>query len=304
MPNRESRPASWKTSSTSARWCWDSWSPRRATRRPRRCRGRRSPRPYCPARRWPKKPCKANSSAPWPETAARTGQAAAVTFVLAWHFPNLKLKEVKDGGRHYAARFSSAADVAAYLAGNLDRLSRQTRLWHDTWYDSTLPYWFLDRTFANTSTLATSTCHRFKTGRFYGWEGVGCCEGTCTHVWHYAQAVARLFPELERDLRRRTDFGTAIDPARGVIRYRGERDGMAVDGQAGCILRAYREHQMSASDAFLKAIWPKVKLAMLALVRMDGGKGLIEGSQWNTLDAAWFGEIAWLSGMYVAALRR
>jgi non-lysosomal glucosylceramidase len=227
------------------------------------------------------------------------GQEAAVTFVLAWHFPNLRLK---DGGRHYATRFPSAACVAAYLAEHLDRLSRQTRLWHDTWYDSTLPHWFLERTLSNASILATSTCHWFATGRFYGWEGVGCCEGTCTHVWHYAHAVARLFPSLERDLRRRTDFGTAIHRD-GIIEHRGESCGLAVDGQAGCILRAYREHQMSAGDAFLKAIWPKVKLAMAALVRMDRGEGLIEGPQHNTLDQPWFGRIAWLSSLYVAAAR-
>jgi non-lysosomal glucosylceramidase len=228
------------------------------------------------------------------------GEAATVTFVVAWHFPNLRLK---DGGRFYATRFPSAAAVARHVADNFDSLARQTRLWHDTWYDSTLPYWFLDRTLANTSILATSTCHRFETGRFYGWEGVGCCEGTCTHVWHYAHAVARLFPELERDLRRRTDFGTAMDPRTGVINHRGEGAGLAVDGQAGCILRAYREHQMSADGAFLKALWPKVKLAMQCLVRMDDGKGILAGAQHNTLDQPWFGRVAWLSSLYVAAAR-
>lgn len=228
------------------------------------------------------------------------GQSATATFVLAWHFPNLSLK---DGGRHYATRFPSAQAVAEYVAKEYDRLARQTRLWRDTWYDSTLPYWFLDRTMLNTSILATSTCHWFKTGRFYGWEGVGCCEGTCTHVWHYAHAVARLFPQLERDLRRRTDFGTAMDPKSGIINHRGEGAGLAVDGQAGCILRAYREHQMSADGAMLKELWPKIKLAMQCLIKMDPGDGLLAGPQHNTLDQPWFGKVAWLSSLYAAAAR-
>ena len=232
------------------------------------------------------------------------GQTATVTFAIAWHFPNLRLKvAATDGGRFYATRFRSAANVAEYVAENFQRLAGQTRLWRDTWYDSTLPHWFLDRTFANTSILATSTSHWFADGRFYGWEGVGCCEGTCTHVWHYAHAVARLFPALERDLRRRTDFGTALDPTTGVIHFRGEIEGLAVDGQAGCILRAYREHQMSADGAFLKTLWPKFKLAMQCLVRMDDGQGILEGPQHNTLDQPWFGKVAWLSSLYVAAAR-
>jgi uncharacterized protein (DUF608 family) len=229
------------------------------------------------------------------------GQEAAVTFVVAWHFPNLNLK---DGGRHYATRFESAGVVARHVAENIEALSKQTRLWRDTWYDSTLPYWFLDRTFANTSTLATSTCHWFKTGRFYGWEGVGCCEGTCTHVWGYAHAVARLFPELERILREKVDFDIAFDPKTGMINHRGESHGPAIDGQAGCVLRAYREHQMSADDAFLKRNWPRVKKALEYLMEQDGnGDGILEGGQHNTLDSAWFGPVAWLSGLYLAALR-
>ncbi len=228
------------------------------------------------------------------------GQEATATFVIAWHFPHLRLK---DGGRFYATRFHDAAAVAEHVAADFARLRSQTRLWHDTWYDSTLPYWFLDRTMLNTSILATSTAHRFANGRFYGWEGVGCCEGTCTHVWHYAHAVARLFPELERDLRRRTDFGTAQDLRSGMINFRGEGFGLAVDGQAGCVLRAYREHQMSADSRMLKDLWPRIKLAMECLIHKDDGEGLVGGPQHNTLDQPWFGKIAWISSLYLAALR-
>src|SRR5207249_603479 len=179
------------------------------------------------------------------------GAATQVTFVIAWHMPKLNLSRLPPG-RFYARRFDSALEVASYVASDFPRLARQTRLWHDTWYDSTLPYWFLDRTFLNASILATSTCHRLGNGRFYGWEGVGCCEGTCGHVWQYAHAAARLFPELERTTREKVDFGLALQ-ADGAIHFRGEfNDIPAIDAQAGTILRALREHQVSADDAFLK----------------------------------------------------
>ena len=225
-----------------------------------------------------------------------------MTFLVTWHFPNLRMDKLPPG-RFYAKRFASALDVADYVSRNYRRLSRETRLWHDTWYDSTLPYWFLDRTFLNTSILATSTCFRFGDGRFYGWEGVGCCAGTCGHVWQYAQAMARLFPELERDTRERVDFGLALKPD-GAICFRGEFNNIpAVDGQAGTILRALREHQMSADAAWLKRNWPGIKKATEWLIAKDGdGDGLIAGNQHNTLDTDWFGPVAWLSGLYLAAL--
>ncbi|MGA2662430.1 MAG: GH116 family glycosyl-hydrolase, partial [Verrucomicrobiota bacterium] len=230
------------------------------------------------------------------------GASAKATFVLTWHFPNLKLNRLPPG-RYYAAHFDSALAVAQYVRNNFTRLSAQTRLWHDTWYDSTLPYWFLDRTFLNTSILATSTCHRFADGRFYGWEGVGCCEGTCGHVWQYAHAVARLFPELERLTREKVDFGLALQPD-GAIHFRGEfNDFPAIDAQAGAILRALREHQASADDTFLKRNWPRIKMATQWLIAKDAnGDGLIESNQHNTLDTDWFGPVAWLSGLYLAAL--
>jgi uncharacterized protein (DUF608 family) len=232
------------------------------------------------------------------------GEAKTVTFVLAWHFPNLSLeKALKDCGRFYATKFSSAQAVAEYVANNFTRLEGQTKLWRDAWYDSTLPYWFLDRTLLNASILASSTCYRFANGRFYGWEGVGCCAGTCGHVYHYAHSAARLFPDLESSTREKIDFGLALKPD-GAIRFRAEFNNIpAVDGQAGTILRALREHQMSADDAFLKRNWPQIKRATQWLIAKDAnGDGLIEGNQHNTLDTDWFGPVAWLSGLYLAAL--
>jgi hypothetical protein len=232
------------------------------------------------------------------------GQAVTVTFVLAWHFPNLVIKGAREGGRFYATKFDSAFAVAKYVAENFDRLAAQTRLWRDVWYDSTLPFWFLDRTQLNTSILATSTCFRFASGRFWAWEGVGCCAGTCAHVWHYAHAMARQFPELERILREQTDFGLALQPD-GAIFFRGENNNIpAIDAQAGSILRTLREHQMSSDDAFLKRVWPGVKRATDWLIAKDGdGDGIIVSNQHNTLDADWFGPVAWLSGLYLAALQ-
>jgi uncharacterized protein (DUF608 family) len=199
------------------------------------------------------------------------GASATVTFLITWHFPNFYSRGCGNQlvGHYYAARFDSAQAVARYMAENFERLAGQTRDWVKTWYDSTLPYWLLDRTMANTSTLATTTCYRFKDGRFWAWEGIGCCHGTCTHVWHYAQAPGRIFPELERLQRERVDFGLAMHEDGGVG-HRANLQGSshpADDGQCGRILGVYREHQMSADDQFLRRLWPKVKMAIEYMIR-------------------------------------
>lgn len=233
------------------------------------------------------------------------GESATVTFVIAWHFPNCHFGVKGDEtGRYYAKRFPDAHAVAAYLAGNEKRLTALTLLWRDTWYDSTLPFWFLDRTFANTCTLATTTCHRFGTGRFYAWEGVGCCAGTCTHVWGYAQAMGRIFPELERYTREFVDLGVGFNPDGGVGMRAEHSRTPAVDGQCMRILGVLREHEMSAGDDFLKRVWPNTKKAIQHVMAMDkNGDGLLDAPQHNTLDAAWYGKIPWISGLYLATLK-
>lgn len=243
------------------------------------------------------------------------GKSVTVTFLVSWYFPNIYLNTKGDSGRpgengekgarHYAADFKNAGEVSAYTAKHLPRLTKETRLWRDTWYDSTLPCWFLDRTFANTSTLATTTSHRFTDGRFYAWEGIGSCPGTCTHVWQYAQAPARLFPDIERHTREHVDLGIGFTPKTGRIGMRAEHHmGPALDGQCGRIMGIWREHTMSPGNDFLKRLWPNAKKAVQYILDHDSDKdGIMDGAQENTLDAAWYGQIAWISIESLGALK-
>lgn len=229
-------------------------------------------------------------------------------FVIAWHFnnPNRKLQTlVKDAqaGYYYGARFKDAGEVTRYVAENFSSLTRDTEQWHQTWNDSTLPHWFLERTFTNIATLATANTYRFASGRFWGWEGVGACAGTCTHVYQYAHAIARIFPELERGLRAGVDLDVGFEKDSGAIIFRAENESRpAIDGQAGTILRFYREHQMSAGDSFLAQNWPKIKKAVEFMLAQDkNGDGMTDTPMENTLDAIWEGEIAWIVGLCIAA---
>jgi non-lysosomal glucosylceramidase len=232
------------------------------------------------------------------------GKSSKANFAISWYFPNLQFGGIEGKGRYYANRFTDAAAVMDYVKTNFARLSGQSKLWHQTWYNATLPWWFLERTFANTSTLATTTSHRFTSGRFYAWEGVGACEGTCTHVWQYAQAVGRVFPALERDTRERVDLALAMMPD-GGIKFRGEAEKRpAIDGQAGTILRIYREHQMSKDDAFLQKNWVAIKKATQFVLDQDRNHdGMEDTPMENTLDAVWDGEIAWIVGLCIAAVK-
>ncbi|HUZ60051.1 MAG TPA: GH116 family glycosyl-hydrolase [Hanamia sp.] len=246
------------------------------------------------------------------------GQSTSLDFAISWYTPNICFYCSEDGKsvnpqgmtvqgadtHYYSTFFENAEAVANYLAQKYQVLKEQTILWKETWYDSTLPWWFLERTFMNISTMATTTTHRFQSGRYYAWEGVGCCHGTCTHVYSYAQAISRIFPELERDTRERVDLGVGYDDATGMIRYRGEKTGPSIDGQAGTVLRIYREHQMSSDYTFLRNYWPKIKKAIIFVMEQDKNHdGMEDTPMENTLDALWHGEISWIVGLCIAAVR-
>ena len=225
------------------------------------------------------------------------GESRTIPFLIAWQF----------GLDAYDHKFDSATAVINYVSENYKRLSSQTRSWVDTWNDTSLPQWFIDRAMASASTMQTANL-QFAGDRFWAYEGIGAGTGTCTHVWAYAQTMARLFPSLERNLREVTDFGLYQLPGGGVpFRPTKDKQKVAIDGQCGIVLRSYREHLTSVNDEFLTRNWLTIKKAVEYLIefdKQDGSyDGLLDGEQHNTLDAEWYGKVHVLCSLYLAALR-
>jgi non-lysosomal glucosylceramidase len=246
------------------------------------------------------------------------GGTVEVPFFLAWHYPNSYYKETGAWiGCHYATRWSDARAVVAAAAAGQKALVERTELYRRTLYSSTLPYWLLNCLTANSGIIRhIGVVFRIENGDIYGWEGSnGCCAPTCTHVWGYEQSLARLFPSLEREMRR-IDFKHQQRPDGGInnrttvpspTHPTGEHP--FTDGHASCILKAYREALNCSDDSFFKKYWPNVKLAVEYLINRDaasnGGKpcGVLADDQWNTYDEALHGVTTFISGYYLAALR-
>ena len=245
------------------------------------------------------------------------GEKVEVPFLFAWHYPNKYAQNGEWMGCHYATKWTNARAVVRHAAADYQALCKKTEQFRETFYDSTLPYWMLDGITANSATIRhIGVVFRIANGDVYGWEGSnGSCEPTCTHVWGYEQSLAHLFPDLEKEMRR-IDFTHQQNPD-GGINNRTDVPSPAhptnerpfTDGQASCILKAYREALNSKDDSFFKQYWPHVKRAVEYLIARDaktsGGQasGVLKDDQWNTYDEALHGVTTFISGYYLAALR-
>ncbi len=247
------------------------------------------------------------------------GKTETLTICIAWHIPNFQMYWRAPNAtwkNHYATRHADAVAVAEYVGENARRLEGHTRDFADALFSSTLPESVMDAVSSQISILKTTTCVRLTDGTFYGWEGChpasGCCEGTCTHVWNYAQTLPYLFPSLERSIRD-ADYAWNLH-GDGHMTFRmplplgtvPKADfHPAADGQMGGILKLYREWQICGDDAWLRAIWPGVKKALeYAWLYWDRDHdGVMEGVQHNTYDIEFYGPNTMMGSFYLAALR-
>jgi len=246
------------------------------------------------------------------------GECVTLPVMITWYMPNFEKYwgEKSCWQNYYATVFSDAFDVAEYVGENLCKLESETRLFKDSLFGSTLPEPVLDAVSSQISILKTTTTVRLEDGTFYGWEGCspgsGCCEGTCTHVWNYAQAMPYLFPTLECSIRS-ADYAFNITPE-GHMTFRmplplgtlaNSSFHAAGDGQLGGIMKVYREWLISGDDEWLKSVWDKVKASLeYSWKKWDPNKdGVMEGVQHNTYDIEFHGPNTMMGSFYLGALR-
>jgi len=265
------------------------------------------------------------------------GGETVIRLRLAWHVPETNLRRGEDaepgeaccadegcgcGGDKapthrpwYTSAFADIEAVTAYWREGYDELKRASAAFSDCFYDTTLPSEVVEAVAANLTILKSPTVLRQADGRLWCWEGchddAGCCEGSCTHVWNYAQALPHLFLDLERSLRQ-TEFHESQD-ARGHQTFRSalpvrpvaHRFHAAADGQLGGVMKVYREWRVGGDDAWLRGIWPQVKRSLDYCVETwdpDHTGTLVEPHH-NTYDIEFWGPDGMCTSFYLGALQ-
>jgi len=251
------------------------------------------------------------------------GEKRTVRLLLCWYVPN---SELCTGGDcqtpgspsyrpWYAGRFDGIEAVAAFWREHCDALRHRTRQFTDCLYDTTLPPEVVEAVGANLAIIKSPTVLRQADGRLWCWEGccdsAGCCPGSCSHVWNYAQAIPHLFPGLERTLRE-TEFGESQDDgghqnfrAWLPIRPADHEFHAAADGQLGGIMRVHREWRICGQTDWLRGIWPRVAASLDYCIEAwdPAGEGLLREAHHNTYDIEFWGADGMCSSIYLGALK-
>jgi len=240
------------------------------------------------------------------------------SFYITWNFPNRMDWDNKEIiGNYYSTKYTDAWDVAVKTIQQLPELEKKTLLFVNTFLKSDIPGVVKEAALFNLSVLRSQTVFRIPDGHLFGWEGiyddVGSCFGSCTHVWNYEQATPFLFGDLSRTMRDvelnyatndtgRMSFRVTLPLSKAMAAPE-----FAADGQMGCIMKFYRDWQLSGDNNFLKTNWNQLKKVM-SFAWCKGGwdgnqDGVMEGSQHNTMDVNYFGPNPQMGFWYLGALK-
>lgn len=239
------------------------------------------------------------------------------TFFLTWNFPNRKAWSQSIIGNYYSQLYRDAWDAAEKIVPQIPRLEKETLSFVNTLLKTTYPDVVKEAALFNLATLRSQTVFRLPSGHLMGWEGVmdrfGSCAGSCTHVWNYEVATPFLFGNLAKTMRD-VEFNYATKE-NGLMNFRAslplseanKGNAAAADGQMGCIMKIYREWQLSGDHEFLTKNWEQIKKVLSYTWTekgWDGNQdGVMEGRQHNTMDVDYFGPNPQMGFWYMGALR-
>ena len=239
------------------------------------------------------------------------------TFFITWSFPNRKAWSQEVVGNYYTAQYPDAWTAAKDIVPQMEMLEEQTLAFVEALCRSSYPDVIKEAALFNLAVLRSQTVFRPPSGHLMGWEGVmdrfGSCAGSCTHVWNYEMATPFLFGSLAKTMRD-VEFNYATKE-NGLMNFRAglplitaaNGNSAAADGQMGCIMKFYRDWQLSGDNEFLRKNWGQVK-KVLSFAWVDKGwdgnqDGVMEGSQHNTMDVNYFGPNPQMGFWYMGALR-
>jgi uncharacterized protein (DUF608 family) len=262
------------------------------------------------------------------------GETKVIRLMMAWYVPGTNLKYGKepenlkeectdpDCSCHlpfykpwYSGKFEDIKDVAAYWMSNYNDLKQKSELFRESFYSSDLPPEVMEAIAANLTILKSPTVLRQPDGKLWSFEGCsdnsGCCAGSCTHVWNYAQAIPHLFPRLERTLRETEFFVSQNDKGHQTfrsalpIRPVAATFYAASDGQLGGIMKVYREWRIGGSTDWLKKIYPEVVKSMNYCIETwdPRSTGTLEEPHHNTYDIEFWGPDGMCTSFYLGALK-
>ncbi len=247
----------------------------------------------------------------------KPGEKHCFNFYLTWNFPNRFAWSSENVGNYYSTLYPDSWKSAMEFIPKVGEYEKRTLSFVNAFLSSSYPDVVKEAALFNLAVLRSQTVFRIKDGHMLGWEGVmdhyGSCAGSCTHVWNYEVATPFLFGDLARTMRD-VEFRYAMNPD-GAMDFRvnlplGSKPDpgqIAADGQMGCIMKLYREWQLSGDEAFLREYWPACKSALSFAWKekgWDGNQdGVMEGSQHNTMDVNYFGPNPQMGFWYMGALR-
>ncbi len=251
------------------------------------------------------------------------GEEKTVTVNFCWYLPENKISsgtpvnpvEPKPYYKPwYAARFKGLDEVIRYWDLHAAELRNNSEQFRDAFFAATLPPEVMEAVAANLTIIKSPTVLRQEDGKMWAWEGCGdnsgCCAGSCTHVWNYAQAIPHLFPALERTLRE-TEFkvnqdekGHQVFRAALPISKAVHDFHAASDGQLGGIMKIYREWRISGNTNWMKGLYPEVKKSLDYCIEVWDPKhqGYLEEPHHNTYDIEFWGPDGMCTSFYLGAL--